>query len=136
MKGAYILIMENKKNSRIKVGSLGTVVFPPGLYAYVGSAMRGLEARIERHISKQKKTFWHIDYFLKSRNVTIRQVYYKPSKRKEECEIADSLSRYGRAIKGFGCSDCNCEGHLFWLRDMRFLERVVASRRWFKKTDF
>ncbi|UCG95500.1 MAG: GIY-YIG nuclease family protein [archaeon] len=133
MKGSYILIMENRKNSRIKAGSLGALVFPPGLYAYVGSAMRGLEARIDRHLRRKKNTFWHIDYFLKSRNVSIRQVYYKPSTRKEECSIARKLSRYGRAISGFGCSDCACEGHLFWLRDKGFPERLVSSRRWFRK---
>jgi Uri superfamily endonuclease len=136
MKGSYILIMENGRNSRIRVGSPGTLFFPPGLYAYVGSAMRGLEARIDRHLRRQKKTFWHIDYFLKSRNVKIRQVYYRLSNRKEECEIARKLSRYGCAVKGFGCSDCRCEGHLFRLKDMRFLERLTSSRSWFRRTDF
>ena len=133
--GSYIILIENKKRTRIKVGSLGNIIFHRGFYVYVGSAMRGLQARMERHMGKTKKTFWHIDYLLKNRNTAIRSVYYKPSKKKEECEIAEKISQYGTPVPGFGCSDCSCESHLFRLRDLRFLDRLISSRVWFKKTD-
>ncbi len=136
MKGTYVLLIENRKNSRIKVGSLGKIFFSPGFYVYVGSAMGGLEARIDRHLRKNKKTHWHIDYFLKSRNVKVRRVYYKVSGKKEECAIAKRLMKYGSPVRGFGCSDCKCESHLFWLRDLRFLDMLNSSRLWFRKTDF
>lgn len=119
-KGAYILIIENKKDCRVRVGSLGSIKFEKGLYAYVGSAMNGLEARIKRHLSKNKKTFWHIDYFLKNRNVKIKEVYYKVSDVKEECKIAKKVSQHGKSIKDFGCSDCRCGSHLFKIdKDMK-----------------
>lgn len=115
-KGSYILVIENKKDCRVRVGSLGSIKFGKGLYAYVGSAMNGLEARIRRHLSKNKKTFWHIDYFLKNRNVKIKEVYYKVSDVKEECKIAKKVSQYGEPLKCFGCSDCKCKSHLFRIR--------------------
>ncbi|MCK4635098.1 MAG: GIY-YIG nuclease family protein [Candidatus Aenigmarchaeota archaeon] len=125
MKGAYILLIENRKDSKIRIGTLGKLFFQKGLYAYVGSAMNGLEARINRHLRAEKKTHWHIDYFLKNKNVKIKQVYYKESSRKEECNIAKKISEYGKSVKGFGCSDCKCESHLFRIKN--FNPRTWAS---------
>lgn len=113
MKGSYVLLIENKKDSKIIIGSLGSIFFKKGLYAYVGSAMNGLETRVARHLRKNKKIFWHIDYFLRSKNVKILDVYYKESPIKEECEIAKKISKCGTPVKGFGCSDCKCGSHLF-----------------------
>jgi Uri superfamily endonuclease len=67
VKGAYFLVIfltagENRK--KIPIGKLGTFYFPAGFYIYVGSALNGLDARITRHLSKNKKKRWHIDYFL------------------------------------------------------------------------
>jgi len=121
MKGAYVLFMENTKNSNIKSGALGNFFFQNGLYAYVGSAMNGLEARINRHLRAEKKTHWHIDYFLKNKNVNIKQVYYKESSRKEECNIAKKVSKHGQPIKGFGCSDCKCDSHLFRIKKLNII---------------
>jgi len=116
MKGSYILLIEVKKNLKLSIGSLGEITFPKGIYAYVGSAMNSLEARIKRHLRKDKKLFWHIDYLLNNKNVKVIKVFYKESKKKEECKIAKIVSRYGEPIKGFGCSDCKCSAHLFKLR--------------------
>ena len=124
MKGSYILLIEVKKNSRIRVGSLGRIPFKKGLYAYVGSAMNNLEARINRHLRKNKRTHWHVDYLLKNPNVKIRQIFYRESKKKEECEIVKKVSQCGEPIKGFGCSDCKCKSHLFKLRTDKFVKNL------------
>jgi len=124
LKGSYILLIEVKKNSRIRVGSLGRITFEKGLYAYVGSAMSSLEGRIKRHIRDKKKTFWHIDYLLKSKNAKITKILYKESKNKEECKVAKSVSRYGKPVIGFGSSDCKCESHLFKLRKLSEIENL------------
>jgi len=79
MKGSYILLIKLLKDSEIKVGSLGTISFKKGFYVYVGSAMGGLEQRINRHLRKNKKTFWHIDYLLNNRGAKIIKVFYKES---------------------------------------------------------
>ncbi len=64
MKGSYILIIQVKKDMKVKIGKLGILSFKRGYYAYVGSAMNGLEGRIRHHLRHNKKMHWHIDYFL------------------------------------------------------------------------
>ncbi len=105
--------MMKKDNSDIEIGSLGKIEFLRGIYAYVGSAMNGLENRVGRHLNKKNKKFWHIDYFLGYPKVSIVQIYYKKSIKKDECKVAEKVSKYGEPVKGFGCSDCKCQSHLF-----------------------
>ena len=115
MKGAYLLVIEVSKPIKLKIGKLGVKEFPKGIYIYVGSAMNNLEKRIERHMRKNKKLFWHIDYLLSDSNVKIKEVYVKESEKKEECEIAKIISKLGTPVLGFGSSDCKCNAHLFKL---------------------
>jgi len=62
--GTYLIIIKNNETQSITIGKLGNFVFPKGYYVYVGSAMRNLQKRISRHLSKDKKFHWHIDYLL------------------------------------------------------------------------
>jgi len=64
MGGIYVLIIRFKRKIKICVGKLGPVLFTEGLYFYVGKALGSLESRIERHLQRNKKNFWHIDYLL------------------------------------------------------------------------
>jgi Uri superfamily endonuclease len=111
MKGTYLLVMTLPKDISIQVGKLGLVHFKKGCYAYIGSALNGLEQRIERHLRKQKKIHWHIDYFLPFSEVV--EIFYTENIRREECRIAQVLQRKVKHVQGFGCSDCSCESHLF-----------------------
>ncbi len=116
MKGSYILIIRLTTPTKIKVGKLGTLEFKPGYYAYVGSAMNSIEARVRRHLRKTgKKLFWHIDYLLASEYAEVVDVLIKESNKKEECEIAGKLAERFESIPKFGCSDCKCKSHLFYL---------------------
>lgn len=110
--GSYILLLELNKNVEILVGKLGKINFKKGNYAYVGSALNGLESRIKRHLRKQKKIHWHIDYLLKKANIV--NVFYKENEKRYECNIVQSLNKNLNEIFGFGCSDCNCKSHLFF----------------------
>lgn len=92
---------------------MGALEFQKGLYAYVGSAQNNLEKRLERHMKKRKNKFWHIDYLLE--NAKILDVYTKEAKRKQECETAKLLGEIFKPVPKFGCSDCNCRSHLFFL---------------------
>jgi len=112
MKGAYVLLF-SLPEKHIAVGKLGTIHFAKGNYAYVGSAMNSLENRISRHFSKNKKLHWHIDYVLLHANIL--KTYTFPSESREECNIAKNLASKFPGIKGFGCSDCKCESHLFFI---------------------
>ena len=69
LKGIYTLLIKLDKPQAITIGKLGSVSFPAGYYAYVGSALNGLESRIVRHLKKEKSFHWHIDYFLQKARV-------------------------------------------------------------------
>lgn len=113
--GAYIIILELKKNVSLEIGELGKFQFRRGYYLYVGSAKKGLRKRIERHRRKRKRYFWHIDYLREA------AYFYKalPIRTRDdlECEIAERLKTMADwSIPDFGSSDCNCKSHLFGMK--------------------
>jgi len=116
--GIYNLIINLPKKKEIKVGRLGTFDFPKGYYVYTGSAQNGLDKRINRHLSSNKKFHWHIDYLLSHAKVT-RVVRYVG--RKDECELNSVTGHSAGAIqivKKFGSSDCRCETHLYYFESL------------------
>jgi Uri superfamily endonuclease len=112
MKGSYILLIKLEKDQEIKIGKLGNILFKKDFYIYIGSALNGLEQRINRHLIRDKKSHWHIDYLLQFGKII--DVYYKESNLKEECNVAKKLEEKLFLIPGFGCSDCRCRSHLFY----------------------
>jgi Uri superfamily endonuclease len=129
MKGVYILIMDANKNVELGIGKLGKILFNRGIYAYVGSAQNSLEKRLKRHFSKNKKLHWHIDYLLASPTIKARKAFYKNAKKEEECKMAFLLASVGRPVKDFGCSDCNCYSHLFWIKSINsVLSRISCLK--------
>jgi len=115
--GAYILLLYLKGSKRIEIGSLGRVEFPEGYYAYAGSAMNGLRARVGRHLIKEKTFHWHIDYLVQYTRVMKVFLYF--SHKRTECEIVQRLAELPGAafpVKGFGSSDCvmGCVSHLVY----------------------
>ncbi|MEW6686538.1 MAG: GIY-YIG nuclease family protein [Candidatus Edwardsbacteria bacterium] len=116
----YILWITLDKDIQIKIGSLGKINFKKGVYFYVGSAKKNFQARIERHLVKKKKIFWHIDYLLSLNDAKIKQVWI--TDKDKECQIATFLYKKGYGfINRFGSSDCNCHSHLF------FISKVIGS---------
>lgn len=115
-KGAYQLFIEIEIDIDIEVGKLGLCHFAKGNYIYTGSAMRNLKARVDRHLRKDKKIKWHIDYLLNNPNVKIISTKLYPSDSKTECSINQSTISHYKAeipIKKFGSSDCKfCPAHL------------------------
>ncbi len=112
MKGSYVLLIKNPDNQNIQIGKLGNIFFKKGNYAYIGSAMNSLDARIKRHLSHEKKIHWHIDYLLQNSQIT--DVFYKETNEKIECIIAKKFAEKLENIQDFGCSDCKCNSHLFY----------------------
>jgi len=125
MKGIYVLLISISKGISVNVGALGTVTFEKGLYAYVGSAQNSLEKRVERHLGRAKRKFWHIDYLLDSVGVKVLKVFWAEALKLEECQISRKIAERGIPIRGFGSSDCRCESHLFKLRDYGFLREFM-----------
>ena len=127
-RGSYCLCIIVGRKLTVDVGALGRLSFDPGRYIYVGSAMNGLEARVRRHLNTShgtpKAVHWHIDYLLREPEVRVEAVYTRASEERMECIIADAVSRMGQPFRGFGCSDCRCESHLFKVDDWEFLSEV------------
>ena len=112
MKGSYVLIIELPEEQATAVGSLKVVHFPRGYYAYVGSALGGVKPRLNRHLQRNKKLRWHIDYLLQK--ASISSIIICETEDRVECTIAQALSRQFDSITGFGSSDCKCPSHLFF----------------------
>lgn len=130
MKGIYVLIISVGEDIMVNIGALGNMKFDRGLYAYVGSAQGSLEKRVERHLGKDKRKFWHIDYLLDNDAAKVLKVFYKKAKKHEECQIAEKVGKAGVRIKGFGSSDCRCRSHLTKIQDYGFLEEFMKKLNW------
>ncbi|MFC2020901.1 DUF123 domain-containing protein [Chloroflexota bacterium] len=111
-KGSYVLLIRIPEEQTITIGGLDTIRFPAGDYAYVGSALNGLKSRLNRHLRKDKKLHWHIDYL--RQRATICNIIICETEDRVECTIAQALSRQFDFISGFGASDCKCPSHLFF----------------------
>lgn len=123
MKGSYVLLVRLPEEQMIRVGGRGSVFFPGGHYAYVGSAMGGFSARVGRHLRESKKPRWHIDYLLQKAVVT--GVILCEAEKRLECTIARVLKSRLDSIPGFGASDCQCRSHLFFATDGKVMESTV-----------
>jgi Uri superfamily endonuclease len=112
MKGSYILLIKLDENISIDIGKLGKLDFFKGFYVYIGSALNGLESRINRHLRKNKNIHWHIDYLLNYAKIS--DIYYFENSVKDECIIANNFEKKLHNVKDFGSSDCTCISHLFY----------------------
>ncbi len=113
MNGVYALMIQICKRADIRIGSIGIIRFKRGTYAYVGSAQNGLCGRIERHLRKDKKTFWHIDYLLRNEDCEITSIFVADAPKQKECALAHQLAGCFVSVPHFGSSDCRCFSHLF-----------------------
>ena len=102
------------------MGKLGNVSFPRATYAYVGSAMNGLRARLARHLRREKKLHWHIDYLLKEAKV--KEIIICQGEEKVECSLAQALAGEFQSVLGFGSSDCKCRSHLYFANEKNRLK--------------
>jgi Uri superfamily endonuclease len=110
---AYQLWIEVKEPVSLRVGSLGLLDFPAGVFIYTGSARRNLEQRIRRHFSGTKRIRWHIDILLSSPSVRVLAVHRS---RQEECSW-NRLTRGEILFPRFGATDCRkgCVSHLKYI---------------------
>jgi len=119
-KGNYVLVLRLNEEKIIEIGSLGKFRFSSGYYAYIGSAFNkgGLTARLGHHFGPAENPHWHIDYL--NRHAEISEVWYSETDKNMEHEWANRMLEMPEGIffiNGFGSSDCNCIGHLFYFRE-------------------
>jgi Uri superfamily endonuclease len=125
-------MIEVPEEREIKVGGLGSHRYERGVYAYVGSALAGVEQRVGRHKSQKKQLRWHIDYLLA--NADILATVAIPGDQKEvECAMAQALQvceGVSIPVAGFGASDCRCDSHLLYFGnvDPELASEMVITR--------
>lgn len=123
-----------KKSEKLDIGHLHNMhKYRKGYYVYIGSAMNSLVPRLNRHLSDEKKMHWHIDYLLKSPDCHIRDILFNISEERIECDLAESISKDGEEIPGFGCSDCSCSSHLIYFKRKR--DALASTRNAYEKID-
>jgi len=118
-------LAELDEEKDITVGNRHRYHLQKGCYAYVGSALSSLEKRMRRHLSPEKKRYWHIDYLLE--RAKIQNIIYAETEERKECVLAKILFRRLPAVADFGCSDCRCQSHLFFCPERQALENLAIN---------
>ena len=116
----YIVLTRVPRRSELVVGSLGKLKLERGWYAYVGSAARARDARVTRHLAREKPLRWHADYLF---TVFPAERAWLVDGAAGECELAAALAALPgaeRRPRRFGAGDCRCAGHL-----VRFTRRLL-----------
>jgi Uri superfamily endonuclease len=113
--GTYALILHSTLSGEVQIGRWGSLRVEPWYYLYVGSAFGpgGVRARVARHFRKAKRNHWHIDYLREAIEPVCAWCSYVPFRLEHEWAQAFGRMEGVSCIKGFGCSDCSCNGHLF-----------------------
>ena len=130
-KGIYQLLIYLPKGASIAIGKKGKFRFPKGYYIYTGSARNGLEKRVERHLKKNKRHFWHIDYFLDF--ASIKTVFLFTNGKFDECALNLKMLEKPKAkiiMPKFGSSDCGCPAHLIFFEEMPANQLILEESRW------
>ena len=111
--GVYLLILKLLDDTTVHCKKV-RFDLKAGWYYYCGSAMNGLSARINRHLSDEKKNHWHIDFLLEHGQLQAAVPFVVHDARMEH-ELAAILHHTPgmTPVPGFGASDCNCNAHLF-----------------------
>ncbi len=134
--GIYTLLLFLSKEVTVDIGMLGKQRLPMGHYTYTGSALgkgaSSLKHRIARHLRKEKRKFWHIDYLLADENVSVEAVIVAETNENMECKTNQHIKTIMGAkvpVKGFGASDCrkNCESHLLYFPEIENADCLVQK---------
>jgi sugar fermentation stimulation protein A len=132
-KGSYVLVLHNISPFRKKIGKIGEKLFKKGYYVYIGSALNSLKKRINRHLKKNKKEHWHIDYILPFLMVIEKTYIIRRSDKIEE-QLAFKMSSISQGnVPGFGSSDSHAPSHLFYfeqnpINQKSFFEVILDFR--------
>jgi sugar fermentation stimulation protein A len=128
-RGTYVLVLKLNRPSVANVGSLGRIRLSGGYYTDVGSARKGMRSRLSRHLAREKRKRWHIDWLTTHPNVVPIAVA-TTGRTGLECEIAGLLSARAEAlVRSFGCSDCKCESHLCYFSTAHALNLALDDLR-------
>ena len=108
-----------RRSETLRVGSLGVVTLRRGYFIYTGSAAGKLRSRLRRHLAREKKLRWHIDFLLASPHAVIKNIVLYPARADAECRQNQRIKNLPGAllpVPRFGASDCRagCGSHLVY----------------------
>lgn len=122
----YVLVLDKISASDVAFGKR-LFAMTRGLYLYVGSAKRGLDHRLARHLRKVKLLRWHVDYLTTRDDITVRAVFLSPL---GECETFRRVAALGTPLgHRLGSSDCRCPSHFVALsaRSVRAVKHHLSE---------
>jgi sugar fermentation stimulation protein A len=131
-RGCYLIQLHFPEDREIEVGSLGRIHIKKGFYLYVGSAKKNLTQRMERHLRRKKRFFWHIDY-LRDQAASCFAIPIRTGDAIEHDLAAAVAAISDWSVPRFGSSDCSCGSHLFGMAEdpvhtPRFIELLQYYR--------
>jgi Uri superfamily endonuclease len=136
--GVYAIIIYIKDNINLTLAK-NIHYFSPGYYVYLGSAKQygGIKTRVNRHLKRNKKLKWHIDYLTSNPLVKIDAIIYAKTKIFKECTFVKILKKnyFEIASKNFGSSDCKekCGAHLLKpIKSINFKQIILIIKKAFK----
>lgn len=115
----YIIISKITGKNHLQTGTTSHKIYleisSRLLNVKTGSAIRGLNARIDRHKRNIKRLHWHVDYLLSSKSAKITSVGVFEFREGGECALNKSIEGK-HIVSGFGSSDCRnrCRSHLVY----------------------
>jgi len=117
-----------EEENPINVGKIGQFIFERAYYAYVGSAMAGVQ-RLRRHLENLKRKrvenkHWHIDFIILYCEL-IGWFFAECSDPGKEEKLANLLSKSLDYVKGFGATDSKAPSHLFKGRELEKLKSDI-----------
>ncbi len=112
--GSYLMVLRCEQDVTKGIGALGERKFRKGYYVYVGSALKGVDARIRRHRKGKKKIRWHLDYVFPYVMKEVK-VYPILGPGRMETRLAQKLIEISEeCVPGFGSSDTELPSHFFY----------------------
>ncbi|WP_456341689.1 GIY-YIG nuclease family protein [Thermovibrio sp.] len=129
MKGTYLLefYLSGELSFSVRSGKFFTL--QKGFYVYVGSAFGsgGIPSRLTRHLKREKKKHWHLDFITTSPLFSPELVVLLPGLR-VECMVASLISSLHGSfpVDSFGSSDCSCPSHLFLVDDFGEVNGLIC----------
>ena len=120
--GTYLLEIFASEKFEINAKKFLGKIFPPGYYYYSGSAQKGYNARLVRHLKEEKTLHWHIDYLTTIRTNSVTTIFlFENAPRNRECEVVQTLINkfhLDDSFSGFGNGDCKtCGTHLLYSKE-------------------
>ena len=130
--GLYVVLIEIVRATSITIGKLGRFRFEAGVFAYVGSARPGLDARVGRHFRRRKAKRWNIDWLTSSTACRPIAAILIPDAAFTECKLNVMVGEIiggTTPARGFGSHDCvsGCPAHL-WRAGGRVPVQELAQR--------